>query len=96
MGEWSIYLVRCADNSLYTGIATDVSRRMTEHETGRLGAKYLRGRGPLTLVFQHMVGDRSRASRVEHYVKRLSKQQKETLVRSPGIFRARILGFAEP
>jgi len=96
VADWSIYLVRCADNSLYTGIATDVSRRMSEHEAGRLGAKYLRGRGPLTLVFQQTVGDRSRASRVEHYVKRLSKQQKETLVCSPGIFRSRIQAFAEP
>lgn len=96
MGEWSIYLIRCADNSLYTGIATDVSRRVSEHEAGRLGAKYLRGRGPLTLVFQQTVGDRSRASRVEYYVKRLSKREKEALVDSPGIFRSRIQTLTEP
>ena len=94
MSEWSIYLLRCADNSLYTGIATDVSRRLIEHEDGRLGAKYLRGRAPLTLVFQQVVGDRGRASRIEHRIKQLSKREKEQFIRSPGSFRALIRACA--
>lgn len=76
---WRLYLVRCADGSLYTGIATDTARRLAEHRSGK-GAKYLRGRGPLQLVFDHHAGDRAQALRLEHRVKRLSKQDKERLV----------------
>lgn len=77
---WQLYLVRCADGSLYTGIATDTTRRFSEHQAGK-GAKYLRGRGPLALVFHCDAGDRSQALRLEYQVKRLSKQDKERLVR---------------
>ena len=80
MTSWSVYMVRAADNSLYTGIATDVARRLREHEQGRIGARYLRGRQPLTLVYQMKVGDRSLASRVEYAIKRLSRHEKQTLV----------------
>jgi putative endonuclease len=76
MPAYSVYLVRCRDGSLYTGIATDVSRRITEHENGAKGAKYLRGRGPLKLVYQQEIGDRSLASKVESRVKRLSRSEK--------------------
>ncbi len=78
--RFSLYLVRCADGSLYTGIAVDVARRLREHEDGLRGAKYLRGRGPLQLVFAQAVGDRSMASSAEHRVKRLDKAAKEALV----------------
>lgn len=78
--SWQLYLVRCADGSLYTGIAIDALRRFDQHRAGR-GAKYLRGRGPLQLVFQCEAGDRTRALRLELSVKRLSKQDKERLVR---------------
>ncbi len=80
---WSVYLLRCADGSLYTGIATDVSRRLTEHAEGEKGAKYLRGRGPLELVFHREIGDRSLASRIEHRIKRFPKAHKEDLGRLP-------------
>lgn len=83
MPEWSIYLLRCADGSLYTGIATDVTRRIGEHEQGKRGAKYLRGRGPFELVFQRAVGDRSIAARIEYRVKRLTRLEKENLERLP-------------
>ncbi len=83
MPEWSIYLLRCADGSMYTGIATDVSRRISEHEQGKRGAKYLRGRGPFELVYQRAVGDRSVATRIEHCVKQLSRSEKEDLQRLP-------------
>lgn len=81
--SWSVYLLRCADGSLYTGIATDVARRVAEHEEGGRGARYLRGRGPLTLVFQREVGDRRAASRVEYRIKRLAKAEKERCLQDP-------------
>jgi putative endonuclease len=76
---WSLYLVRTADGALYTGIATNVDRRFDEHSEGT-GAKYLRGRGPLELVFRREVGDRSLATRLELKVKALSRGRKEGLV----------------
>lgn len=76
-------MLRCADGSLYTGIATDVQRRIGQHELGKRGAKYLRGRGPLELVFERKVGDRSVAMRVEHCIKQLPKIEKEELQKSP-------------
>jgi putative endonuclease len=91
MCQWSVYILRCSDNSLYTGIATDVSRRMREHEVGKTGAKYLRGRTPITLMFQQEVGDRSCASRVEHHIKQLSKREKERFVGAPDLLRTYIL-----
>ncbi len=83
MSEWYLYLVRCDDGSLYTGISTDVARRFAEHQgNGDTGAKYLRGRGPLVLVFQKNLGGRSLALGVESKVKRLSKVKKEELVKN--------------
>jgi putative endonuclease len=82
--EYSVYIVRCADDSYYTGIATDVERRMAEHESSPRGAKYLRGRGPLCLVYSERVGDRSTASRLEYYVKRLDRSGKEALINGSG------------
>lgn len=78
--EFSLYIVRCADGTLYTGIATDVSKRLAEHEASPRGARYLRGRGPLQVVFSEVVGDRARASQLEYRVKRLSRTQKLALV----------------
>ncbi len=77
MSFFSIYLIRCRDGSIYTGIATDVERRLTEHEQGDKGAKYLRGRGDVTLIYSQEIGDRSLASKIESRVKRLSKFEKE-------------------
>lgn len=83
MPVWSIYLLRCGDGSFYTGIATDVSRRIGEHEQGKRGAKYLRGRGPLELVYQRSVGDRSVALRIEYRLKQLPRIEKEDLQQMP-------------
>ncbi|PYT35357.1 MAG: hypothetical protein DMF52_10545 [Acidobacteria bacterium] len=79
--RWSVYVVRRRDGALYTGIATDVRRRIAEHarKTGK-GAKSLRGRGPLHLVFQRVIGSRGLALRVEGAIKRLPKARKEELV----------------
>ncbi len=79
---WSVYVLRARDGSLYTGIARDVQRRTAEHEaSGRRGAKYLRGRGPLELAFHSEIGSRGLAQRVEHRLRRLPKQAKESVVR---------------
>lgn len=77
---FSLYIVRCNDDTLYTGIAADVSRRITEHETSARGAKYLRGKGPLKLEFSAAVGDRAKASALEYRVKSLSRAQKEAII----------------
>jgi len=81
MQDWHIYLVRTRYGSLYTGVATDVARRLAEHEqaNGR-GAKYLRSKGPLELAYQMKIGDRALALKVERCVKNLSKEQKERIV----------------
>ncbi len=78
--EYSVYIVRCADDTLYTGIAADVERRLGEHESSPRGAKYLKGRGPLTLVFSQVVGDRALASRFEYRVKKLRRVEKQALI----------------
>lgn len=79
MTSWYLYLIRSQDNRLYTGITTDVSRRFAEHQAGK-GAKALRGRGTLLLVFSQLIGNRSQALRIEYQIKQLSKIQKERLV----------------
>ena len=75
---WYLYMVRCADTALYTGITTDVVRRFAEHREGK-GAKYLRGKGPLQLVFAVEVGSRAQALRMEVKLKRLDRRDKEAI-----------------
>ena len=77
--HWYLYILRTVAGALYTGITTDVSRRLNQHQTGK-GAKALRGKGELTLVFHCRVGDRSDALKLEYRIKQLSKNQKERLV----------------
>jgi putative endonuclease len=77
--EWYLYMVRCRDGNLYTGIATDIERRVAEHQAGK-GAKYLRGRAPLKLVFKKRIGSRSLALKVEQAVKKLPKCRKEKII----------------
>ena len=78
--DYSVYILRCADGSLYTGISTDVARRMREHQDGVRGAKSLRGRGPLRLEFKQLVGDRGSASRIEYRIKQLDRPRKEQII----------------
>ena len=78
---WSVYLIRCGDRSLYTGISNDVPKRFKIHQSGKApAAKYTRTRHPLKLVFTQEIGDRSLASKVEYKVKQLPKRKKELLV----------------
>lgn len=79
-GEYSLYILRCRDGTLYTGIAIDVDRRIREHESGIRGARYLRGRGPLQLEFSVRLGDRATAQQYEYRVKRLQRERKEALI----------------
>lgn len=74
-------MIRCADQSLYTGISNDVDKRFESHcAQGKQCAKYLRGKSPLSLVFTREVGDHGAAAAAEHKIKKLSKQDKERLV----------------
>ena len=76
---WKLYILRCGDGSLYTGITTDVERRLEEHRSGK-GAKYTRGRTPLELVYREECGDHSAALRREHEIKALSRAEKLKLI----------------
>ncbi|EPF6966702.1 GIY-YIG nuclease family protein [Salmonella enterica subsp. enterica serovar Derby] len=91
MTPWYLYLIRTADNALYTGITTDVARRYRQHQTGK-GAKALRGKGELTLAFAAQVGDRSLALRI----KQLTKRQKERLVTEREAFEALLSSLQTP
>ncbi len=78
---WSVYILRCRDNSLYTGISTDVAKRISVHLSGSAnGSKYVRSRHPVELVYQAEIGSKAEACRVEVLIKKLSKRQKEALV----------------
>jgi putative endonuclease len=72
---WTVYVVRCADDTLYCGITNDLAGRLAAHEAGK-GAKYTRGRGPLELVFSRRTRSKSRALRLEHAIKSLPREQK--------------------
>ena len=74
-----LYILRCGDGSLYTGITTDVDKRLAVHQSGK-GAKYTRGRGPLTVVYREECGDKSAALKRELAVKALSREEKLALI----------------
>lgn len=76
---WTVYLARCSDGTLYTGVTTDPERRLAEHNAG-CGGAYTRARGPITLVYWEEARDRGEALRREHAIKRLTRLQKEALV----------------
>jgi putative endonuclease len=77
--KWCLYIVRCADGTLYTGITCDLARRLTQHNLGR-GAKYTRGRGPVELAYVETFVDRSMASKREYVVKQMTLEQKRDLI----------------
>jgi len=79
-GLWHVYMLRTAAGHLYTGISTEPRRRLLQHAAGRGGARSLRGKGPLQLVWSCEVGDRAAASRIEYRLKCCSKTAKEALV----------------
>jgi putative endonuclease len=79
--NWSVYIILCSDDSLYTGITTDVPRRFTQH-ANRQGAKYFRGRHPKQLLYVEHNHNRSSASRRESMIKKLSRMEKWQLIQS--------------
>lgn len=81
--SWYLYILRCSDGSLYTGITTDVEKRLQAHRSGK-GAKYTRGRGPLELVYREECGSRSDASKREWQIKQLTREEKQNLIRQQG------------
>jgi putative endonuclease len=80
---WLVYMIRCCDGSYYTGITTDIERRVRQHAEGR-GAKYFRGRQPRELVYLEGGHDRSSASKREVAIKRLTRREKERLLAESG------------
>ena len=79
---WKLYILRCGDGTLYTGITTDVEKRFAAHSAGK-GAKYTRGRGPLELVSREQCGDHSDALRRELEIKRLPREEKLRMIKNP-------------
>ena len=75
-----LYILQCADGTLYTGITVDIGRRVREHNTTRLGAKYTRSRRPVKLVYAKKFRNRAAASRAESRIKRLSRAEKQKII----------------
>lgn len=94
---WFVYIAKCADGTLYTGIALDVAARIAEHDAGR-GARYTRGRGPLTVRAMQRCGSKGEALQLEHALKRLPRAEKEKVSngRRLGTFSRRHLAPSEP
>jgi putative endonuclease len=80
--SWNVYLARCADLSLYCGIARDVDARVAAHDAGT-GARYTRGRGPLTVLAVRRCRDKGVALSIEHAIKQLSRAEKVALAAAP-------------
>ena len=84
--EWVVYILECADGTLYTGITNDLEKRIAAHEDGT-GAKYTKGRGPFTLLYREECENRSAASKRELAIKKLSRAEKISLYRTTVIAR---------
>lgn len=81
---WFVYMLRCADGTLYTGITTDIDRRLAEHNgEGDLGARYTRSRRPVALAYSEPAASRAEASRREAAIKQLDRIRKLALCRAP-------------
>lgn len=83
MSKWHVYIVRCRDKSLYTGISTDLDARLLKHNSGK-GAAYTRSRRPVALVWSQVCTTESIARKREAEIKKWKKREKEELVRSSG------------
>ena len=82
MNNWSVYIIHCTDDSLYTGISTDVVKRYPQHASHQQGAKYFRGRKPKQLVYMESGHDRSSATKREMEIKKLNRADKIQLISS--------------
>ena len=77
---WHVYMVRCSDGTLYTGITNDLEKRIEAHNSGKDGARYTRSRRPVTLVYSEQVESKSAAAKLEYQIKRLPRSKKKRLV----------------
>jgi len=82
--SWFLYIIRCSDDSLYTGITTDIPRRLTQHNSKK-GAKAVKGKLPVTLAYSEELLDRSAASKREIQVKQLSREDKTILIKKSSL-----------
>jgi putative endonuclease len=90
---WYVYILKCADRTFYTGITTDVKRRVREHNRSAIGAKYTRGRRPVKLVYSRRMKSRPLAAKEEFQIKKMSRTEKKSLT-YPHIHRGkRRVGF---
>ncbi len=81
--SWFVYMLRCADDSLYSGITKDIDRRLDEHNNdNKKGARYTRARRPVVLVYQEPCDDRAVASQREYQLKKLNREQKNVFLES--------------
>ena len=85
MKIWYLYVVRCGDDTLYTGITTDLARRLNEHNTSKRGAKYTKTRRPINLVYYELYQSRSNAQKAEYKFKQLTREQKEKKIAIGGL-----------
>ena len=81
---WFLYVLLCSDGTYYTGVTTDIQRRLKEHNTSRKGAKYTKTRRPVKLIYFEDYADRSSAQKAEYKFKRLTRKQKEILINEAG------------
>lgn len=81
MGKWHVYILQCADRTLYTGVTTDIALRVAAHNAGK-GAKYTRGRLPAILVYQETAGNRGVALKREHAIKKMRLEEKRLLIQT--------------
>jgi len=86
-----LYILKCADKTLYTGITVDLARRVEEHNDSRLGAKYTRARRPVKLVYSKKFRDRSSASKEENRIKYLSREKKLELIKNISVYTPSLL-----
>ncbi|MBR6522310.1 MAG: GIY-YIG nuclease family protein, partial [Oscillospiraceae bacterium] len=91
MTQWTVYVLRCADGTLYTGMTDDAEKRLKTHNAGK-GAKYTRSRTPVEMVYSESCADKSAALRREHAIKNLTRKQKLQLIEKPAF---NISGAAE-
>jgi putative endonuclease len=96
LSQWSVYIIRCDRSALYTGMSTDVARRLKEHRSGdRRSAKYTKSFSSIDLAYEVLVGDRSLAAKVEYLIKKLPRQKKEFIV-SSNLSRDQLMAFLDP
>ncbi len=78
--KWFLYILQCADGTYYTGVTTDMKRRLNEHNTSKRGAKYTKTRRPVKVVYLSGYNDRSSAQKAEYKFKQLTRKQKESII----------------